>query len=151
LVKFEPFAKGKFTEIIGEIYQTKEPWEVLRRIEDRTPRHGLDVQSYRDLQNWYKRLEDVTFTTQSTETAELKVLLLNKFIFAQTLEDYSLVPFRFLQDTYQEAQRRWSAKGRGRVLKEFLEQVDEWFYDYYDTELFKTSVLAVVDSSESME
>ena len=149
LVKFEPFATGKFAEIAQEIYQTGEPWEVLRRIEDRTPRQGLDVQFYRDLQNWYKRLEDVQFVTSPTETAELKVLLLNKFIFAQTLEDYSLIPFRFLQDTYQDASRRWNAKGRGRVLKEFLEAIDEWFYDYYDTELFKTSVLAAVDKSEA--
>lgn len=152
LVKFDYFHKGRFADMVEEIHQTGEPWEVLRRIEDSTPRHGLDVQFYRDLQNWYKRLEDVVFTVPPAETAELKVLLLNKFIFAQTLEDYSLIPFRFLQDTYNEANRRWKAKGRGRVLKNFLEEVDEWFYDYYDTSLFKTGVLdSVAQDATNLE
>ncbi|KOX90087.1 hypothetical protein BVI061214_01274 [Thermus aquaticus] len=68
-------------------------------------------------------------------------MLLNKFVFAQTLEDHALIPFRFLRDKYEEARRLWGPKGTAKVAEAFLRGVDEWFYAFYDTELFQDSFL----------
>lgn len=143
LVRFEPFARGEFADLYREIRQVADPWEALRRIEDRTPRHGLDRRFYEDLKRWYARLTEVRFREglSEQEKAEKRVLLLNKFVFAQTLEDHALIPFRFLRDKYEEARRLWGPKGTAKVAEAFLRGVDEWFYAFYDTELFQDSFL----------
>lgn len=143
LVDFRPFAQGGFADLYREMEEGQDPWEALRRLEDRLPRRDLDRRFYEDLRRWYARLAEVRFRegVSSEEAAEALVLLLNKFVFAQTLEDHALIPFRFLRDTYQEAHRRWSPKGPERVAAYFLEEVDRWFYAFYDTELFQTEIL----------
>lgn len=74
LVRFEPFARGEFADLYREIRQVADPWEALRRIEDRTPRHGLDRRFYEDLKRWYARLTEVRFREGLSEPEKGRIL-----------------------------------------------------------------------------
>jgi hypothetical protein len=69
-------------------------------------------------------------------SAESIILLINKLIFARTLEDFGLVPYRFTQAEYQRQTERWEAKGPHRVVPKFLDEFEDFFDEYYDTEIF---------------
>jgi len=42
----------------------------------------------------------------------------------------------------------WQRKGKFMVLKKFFDELDDWFYLYYDTELFKEKILDYVKKDE---
>jgi len=48
--------------------------------------------------------------TPTEQAAESIILLINKLIFARTIEDFGLVPYRFTQDEYARQTHRWEAK-----------------------------------------
>lgn len=71
---------------------------------------------------------------------EFILLLLNKLIFAKTLEDFGLVPYRFIQDEYALKKDRWEAKRAANVVRHFLVEFEECFDEYYDTEIFSQRI-----------
>ncbi len=145
---FKPFNEEPFVQFIEELRAVRNPWELARRKEDEIPKTDLDERFFKDLSNWYSMLDNVKWEGKPQEIEEFKILLLNKFIFIQTLEDYSLVPFKILQDTYEDKKRRWVAKGNATVLKEFFNEINGWFYRYYDTEIFRRSIFEFLERSE---
>lgn len=136
LLTFTPFLKEPFLKLIDDLKVNRDIWDVVRRKEDRTPRHDLDKHFFVDLKSWYGEFSRIRFN-ERVHGDEKIVQLLNKFVFVKTLEDFSLIPFNFLRDTYEEKQQKWNTKGRKRVFREFFSEIDKWCYDYYDTELFK--------------
>ncbi|WP_456394317.1 Eco57I restriction-modification methylase domain-containing protein [Thermococcus sp.] len=144
--EFKPFHKESFGRFIKELGEVGDLWELVRRKEDRTPRYDLDEMFFNDLKGWYKTLEKVRWKVENP--SEHVVHLINKFIFVKTLEDHSLIPFRFLYDAYVTAEHKWAPKGMKKMLTEFFSEVDGWFYTYYDTELFKKSVLDALEDDE---
>lgn len=72
--------------------------------------------------------------------AESIILLINKLIFARTIEDFGLVPYRFTQDEYIRQTQRWEAKGAHRIVPKFLDEFEDFFDEYYDTEIFSARV-----------
>lgn len=148
LITFVPFLKESFLELINDLKVNRDIWDVVRRKEDRTPRHDLDKRFFVDLKSWYGEFRHIRFN-EGVHGDERVVQLLNKFAFIKTLEDFSLIPFNFLRDTYEEKQRKWSTKGRGRVFREFFSEIDKWCYDYYDTELFKEDFFDHVVNDEA--
>ncbi|WP_456398007.1 Eco57I restriction-modification methylase domain-containing protein, partial [Palaeococcus sp. (in: euryarchaeotes)] len=143
---FKPFHREDFEQFIKELGEIGDLWELVRRKEDRTPRYDLDEMFFNDLKGWYKTLEKVKWKVENP--SEYVVHLINKFIFVKTLEDHSLILFRFLYDAYVSAEHKWAPKGMKKVLEEFFSEIDGWFYTYYDTELFKKSVLDVLEDDE---
>jgi hypothetical protein len=84
---------------------------------------------------------------QPERAGELVILLINKLIFAKTLEDYGLIPFRFLQDRYDSEKTDWEAKGPTAYVRTFLRRTEEWLDEHYDTELFEERIWEQLDKS----
>ncbi|NJF25850.1 Eco57I restriction-modification methylase domain-containing protein [Thermococcus sp. Bubb.Bath] len=146
VIDFEPFHRESFEEFIADLINIEDLWEVARRKEDKVPKQNLDKEFFEDLRGWHRALLKLKWKTENP--SEAIVHLINKFIFIRTLEDYGLIPFRFVRDAYEEAERKWSPKGPIKVLEVFFDDVDEWFYLYYDTELFQKSVFDYLEGDE---
>ncbi len=95
---------------------------------------GLVDRFYTALSHWIEALAE---TNEGVDHAGA-VALINKLIFARTLEDLGCVPFRHLATGLGDAERR---EKPARAAEKFLASVNEWFFDYYDTELFKSEPL----------
>ncbi|ASJ08124.1 hypothetical protein A3L11_02330 [Thermococcus siculi] len=146
VIEFEPFHRESFEEFIRDLISVEDLWEVARRKEDRVPKQNLDREFFEDLRGWHRALLKLRWKTENP--SEAIVHLINKFIFIRTLEDYGLIPFRFVRDAYEEAERKWSPKGPEKVLEVFFREIDDWFYLYYDTELFQKSILDYLEGDE---
>ncbi|SMB96704.1 Eco57I restriction-modification methylase [Thermanaeromonas toyohensis ToBE] len=145
IFEFKPFLKEPFVNLVKDLTKNPDLWDVVRRKEDITPKHDLDQRFFADLKKWYAEMEEVEFTSSKEEQI---VRILSKFIFVKTLEDYGLIPFNFLKDTFADKEKKWKAKGYAKVLSEFLQEVDKWCYEYYDTELFREDTFRYLVQTE---
>ena len=135
----KPFAKLSFADLLERTSITHSLLDVIRDEEDGEVRPDLDRSFFAQLQDWFHAFVPVRFKDE-TKHDELVIQLLNQLIFAKTMEDYSLVRYRQLQDDWENAKERWSAKGAARIVRQFLTDFSEFFEDYYDTELFERSI-----------
>lgn len=134
-VEHEPFACVSFPDLLERAVQASSLIEVIRRTEDEIEKPELDRVFFEDLQLWFNRFSSIKFVDD--RAAEWVILLINKLIFAKTLEDFGLVPYRFIQDEYENQKERWTAKGAFSILRAFFRNFEEFFDDHYDTELFE--------------
>jgi len=140
LIDYQPFYQNEFVTFLKDYLAYENLWDYIRRTEDRIPRKELDKAFFDDLKKWYARLQTITIHQENGFTKEeLIVLFLNKMVFIKTLEDYGLIPFKFLEDTYTDKRQRWYVKGEKMVFERFFDEIEQWFYQFYDTELFKTA------------
>lgn len=140
LIDYHPFYQHDFVPFLREYLVHENLWDYVRRTEDRIPRKDLDTAFFDDLKKWYAQLQTLTIHEDGGFTKEeLIVLFLNKMVFIKTLEDYGLIPFKILEDTYTDTRRRWYVKGEPIVFERFFDEIEKWFYLFYDTELFKTA------------
>jgi hypothetical protein len=142
----KPFLGLPFAELLERALQTRSLLDVLRRAEDEVEKPELDRVFFEDLEQWFARFRAVKFT-DADRAPELVILLINKIIFAKTLEDFGLVPFRFIQDEYENQKERWVAKGAPSTIRSFLANFEEFFDEHYDTELFATKLWPLLDKS----
>lgn len=141
LIHYAPFHQAEFAQFLRDALAFETLWDYLRRIEDRIPRHDLDVAFFADLKKWHGELRAVAWQPiHGLTTDELIVLFLNKMIFIKTLEDYGLIPFKFIEHIYKDRQAKWQTKGQQAVFLRFFRDVEEWCYLFYDTELFTVNV-----------
>jgi hypothetical protein len=131
----KPFATLPFADFLDQCREARSLTDALRRLEDRTDKPNLEIQFFGDLKNWFGEFEKVHWQP-AERSAEFIILLLNKLIFAKTLEDFGLVPYRFIQDEYELRKDRWEAKGAAKVVRHFLSEFEDFFDEYYDTEIF---------------
>ena len=134
-VEHDPFACVSFPDLLERAVQSASLLEVIRRTEDEIEKPELDRVFFEDLQQWFNRFSSIKFL--DGRAAEWVILLINKLIFAKTLEDYGLVPYRFIQDEFENQKERWTAKGPFSILRAFFRNFEEFFDDHYDTELFE--------------
>jgi len=118
----------------------------LRRVEDTAEKPELEKQFFEDLKIWFNEFDTVKWTPPE-QAAESIILLINKLIFARTIEDFGLVPYRFTQDEYVRQTRRWEAKGPHRIVPKFLDEFEDFFDEYYDTEIFSARVWDRLDKT----
>ncbi len=140
----KPFAKLSFADLLERTLAKQSLLDVIRDEEDGEVRPDLDRSFFEQLQDWFRAFEPVRFKDQSKHD-ELVIQLLNQLIFAKTMEDHSLVRYRQLQDDWERAKKKWSAKGSHRIVWQFLKDFEEFFEDYYDTELFERSIWEELD------
>lgn len=138
------FAELPFADLLERVGDQLDLLDVLRQAEDAQEKPDLDRQFFEDLKEWFAAFQNVTWK-KPEDAAELVILLLNKLIFAKTLEDHGLVPYRFLQDEYDQQEDRWETKGPHRVVQAFLEALEPFFDEYYDTELFERRIWDEID------
>ena len=144
-VEHAPFDCISFPDLLDRALQMQSLLEVIRRVEDEVEKPELDRVFFEDLKEWYNRFSKLKFS--DGRDAEWIILLINKLIFAKTLEDFGLVPYRFIQDEYESQKERWQAKGAFSILRAFFRNFEEFFDDHYDTELFETRFWEQLDKS----
>jgi len=138
IIDFEPFASLGFVELLHSFIRYQNLWDTLRRIEDQNIKVDLDKSFFEDLKNWYNEFKSIRFIENDKFTnEELIVLLLNKIIFIKTLDDFGLIQFNQIVDEYLNKKEKWGAKGSEKILTRFFAELEEYFDDFYDTELFK--------------
>jgi hypothetical protein len=144
--QLRPFAKLSFADLLERALETRSLLDVLRAAEDGEARPDLDRSFFEQLQDWFEAFRQIQFTNPD-EHDELVIQFLNQLIFAKTMEDHSLVRHRQLQDDWEKARERWQAKGPPRIVRQFLTDFEEFFEDYYDTELFDRSIWESLDKA----
>jgi hypothetical protein len=135
----KPFAELPFIEFLKSCRETHSVLDTLRRAEDTAEKPELEQQFFEDLKIWFNEFDKVKWA-QPELAAESIILLINKLIFARTIEDFGLVPYRFTQDEYVRQTQRWEAKGAHRIVPKFLDEFEDFFDEYYDTEIFSARV-----------
>ena len=135
----QPFAQMPFADFLSRCRETRSVLDTLRRVEDTAEKPELERQFFDDLKIWFDEFDKVKWT-QPELAAESIILLINKLIFARTIEDFGLVPYRFTQDEYIRQTKHWEAKGAHRIVPKFLANFEEFFDDYYDTEIFSARI-----------
>jgi hypothetical protein len=118
--------------------------DYLERKEFESVRYELDKKFLESLKTWVNKLSEVEFTVDERRKLELIIGMINKFIFIQTLDDYGVVEFNWIRKCWERNERMWQKKGKLMVLKRFFNEIDEWFYTYYDTELFREKILEYI-------
>ena len=136
----KPFYQTNIFLLFEEL-KVQDLWDYLLRKESEAVKFELDKQFFESLKTWVKKLSEVEFTIDDKRKMELIIGLINKFIFIQTLNDYGVIDNGWIQNTWFENERKWAPKGKLKVLEKFFKDIDEFFYTYYDTELFKWNIL----------
>jgi hypothetical protein len=122
--------------------------DYLERKEFESIRYDLDKWFLESLKTWVKKLSEVEFTVDDKRKLELIIGLINKFIFVQTLDDYGVIEFNWIKKRWSYHEQMWQRKGKLMVLEKFFDELDDWFYLYYDTELFKEKILPYIKKDE---
>ena len=143
----QPFHKMTFAELIASGSEIGTLHDVLRKAEDNQTRPDLDRSFFEHLKEWFAAFQTVRFKNEA-EHDELVILLINKIIFAKTMEDHSLVKYRQLQDDWERVRERWAAKGPRKIVQHFLHDFEDFFNDYYDTELFERPVWEDLEATD---
>jgi hypothetical protein len=135
----KPFAELPFHDFFARCREAGSMLDTIRRIEDTAEKPELEQQFFDDLKIWFNEFDKVKWTPPE-QAAESIILLINKLIFARTIEDYGLVQYRFTQDEYMRFIKLWEPKGAHRVVPKFLEFFEDFFNEYYDTEIFSQRI-----------
>ena len=140
----KPFAELPFADFFARCRETGSMLDTMRRLEDTAEKPELEQQFFEDLKIWFNEFDKVKWTPPE-QAAESIILLINKLIFARTIEDYGLVQYRFTQDEYARFTKLWEPKGAHRVVPKFLEFFEDFFDEYYDTEIFSQRIWERLD------
>jgi hypothetical protein len=133
------FATMPFADFLTRCRETRSVLDVVRRLEDTAEKPELEQQFFEDLKIWFNEFDKIKWTPPDL-AAESIILLINKLIFARTVEDFGLVPYHYTQDEYTRQTKNWEAKGAHRIVPKFLTEFEDFFDEYYDTEIFSARV-----------
>ena len=142
--KEEPFFYTQFKQFLKDFQVIGNISDYIEREEFEYHKEGLDERFFNSLRYWIDVFESIKFDTDDKRKKELIVNLINKFIFVQTLDDYGIVDFQWISKTWKHYEDRWRIKGKFKVIESFLREIEDFFFEYYDTELFKERILDYV-------
>ncbi|WP_297062578.1 Eco57I restriction-modification methylase domain-containing protein, partial [Thermococcus sp.] len=153
---FAPFHYATFSDLVDDLKKYGSLYELLERKEHGIKKGELDEHFFDSLREWIKILDGVEFNASEREKMHLILHLINKFIFIQTLDDYGVIEFNWLykkwasfHDRIQLAEKHKNkpevaGKYYRAFIWKFLEEINDFFYPLYDTELFSDSLLEKV-------
>lgn len=144
----KPFCEIGFFDFIKEYDVIGNLRDYLERKEFESIRYELDKRFLQSLKTWVDKLSEIRFTVDDRRKLELIIGLINKFMFIQTLDDYGVIEFNWIRKRWDHHERMWQRKGKLKVLEKFFDELDEWFYLYYDTELFREKFLQYIERSD---
>ncbi|MEM3398965.1 MAG: N-6 DNA methylase [Nitrososphaeria archaeon] len=144
----KPFCTIGFFDFIREYDVIGNLRDYLERKEFESIRYELDRQFLQSLKTWVDKLSEIEFLIDDKRKLELVIGLINKFIFIQTLDDYGVVEFNWIRKRWNYQEQMWKRKGKLMVLEKFFDEVDNWFYQYYDTELFREKILQYIKKDD---
>lgn len=131
------FAKVDLFDLIKDFEQIGDFWQYLDRQEELSVKEPLDKRFFNSLKTWVEELKEVKFTVDEKRKTELIIKLINKLIFIQTLDNFWVIKGKYLEEKWINIEREWQAKNKLRILRKFLSEINEYFYELYDTELFR--------------
>lgn len=131
------FAKTFLVELFKDFEQIGDFWQYLDRKEELSVKEPLDKMFFNSLKNWVEKLRHVMVNVDEEKKMKLIIELINTFIFVQTLDCFWVIPNHYIESTWVSIEREWQAKNNLRILREFLDEIDEYFYYFYDAELFR--------------
>ncbi|MEM2914668.1 MAG: N-6 DNA methylase, partial [Candidatus Bathyarchaeia archaeon] len=137
----KPFLTVAFFDFVKEYDVIGNLRDYLERKEFESIRYELDKRFLESLRTWVEKLSEVEFIVDERRKLELIIGLINKFIFIQTLDDYGVIEFNWIRKRWNHHEQMWQRKGKLLVLERFFNELDDWFYQYYDTELFREKIL----------
>ncbi len=143
--RLKPFYHSKFDEFLEEFPKIGDLWEFLERKESEIDKGDLDDRFLKSLDTWANLLLRVEF--ESDDSKRIVIHLINKLIFIQTLEDYGVINIHWLRKKW-DSLREYLPKGEKHFVKRFLRWVDDFFYLYYDTELFQDGLIEKVKDTD---
>ncbi|MFO8018647.1 MAG: Eco57I restriction-modification methylase domain-containing protein [Promethearchaeia archaeon] len=131
-----------FEDFFEEFKGANNIYNDLERFERRKDKGKLDELFFKSLKFWVNQLNSVEFKKDISEKEKIEIIinLINKFVFIQTLDDYSVVKFQWIHKYWQNMVEDYQISKK-TVIEEFFKKVNKWFFLYYNTELFKTSLL----------
>ena len=145
------FAKVNLFELLKDFEQVDDFWQYLDRQEELSIKEPLDKRFFSSLKTWVNELKKVNFVVDEKKKTELIIKLINKFIFIQTLDNFWVIDKNYIIENWATIERKWHTKGKFNVIRKFIEEINEFFYDYYDTELFRDeeTILDYIEKDES--
>jgi len=135
--KNTPFTQVNLFELLKDFSQVEDFWHYLDVQEDLSIKEPLDNKFFVSLKNWVSELSSVKFTVEDNKKTELIINIINKFIFIQSLDSFWVISKHYIKEEWKSIERKWTAKNKQRILRKYLEDINEYFYELYDTELFK--------------
>ncbi|MHA1717719.1 MAG: DNA methyltransferase, partial [Promethearchaeota archaeon] len=143
------FAKINVFELIKDFAGIGDFWQYLDRKEELVVKEPLDKKFFNSLKAWIEELRKVRFNVDEKKKTRLIIKLINKFIFIQTLDNFWIIYKNYLATAWSIAKKKWRPRGKLVLIEKFLEDLNEFFNEYYDTGLFgeKESILDYIETS----
>ncbi len=132
-----PFGYTHLFDLLENFKQVDDFWQLLDNQEDLALKEPLDHNFFKSLKSWVSELSRIKFTLEESEKTELIINLINKFIFIHSLDSFWVISKNYIVKEWSNIERKWTAKNKLRILRKFFEDINEYFYELYDTELFK--------------
>ena len=132
----KPFGYIHLFDLLKDFKQVDDFWQLLDNQEDLALKEPLDYSFFKSLKSWVSELGRVRFNIEESKKTELIINLINKFIFIHSLDSFWVISKNYIIKEWSNIERKWTAKNKLRILKKFLEDINEYFYELY-TELFK--------------
>ncbi|KKK70302.1 hypothetical protein LCGC14_2925360, partial [marine sediment metagenome] len=132
-----PIIKLSFNEFLKDYKKIESLPKYIDRIEQFLPSLPLNDFFLEDLIFWVRKISSLNFVSSITDEEKLKfsVDLINKFIFIQTLDLYWVIERDKISKIWKGLAAYKSRKEEFITL--FLNDILRFFWDFYDTELFK--------------
>jgi type I restriction-modification system DNA methylase subunit len=104
--------------------------KTCRELERNYPLRDLDKYFFRDLKEYVKEFE------QLLGDQEYAVKIINSLVFLRTLEETNVVDYKRLEERLSIWERDYGKETK-KVFEKLLDDVKSFYYDYFDTDLFK--------------
>ena len=131
------FGHIKLFDLLKDFSQVEDFWQYIDKQEDLFVKKPLDTKFFLSLKEWVSELSKIELEVEENKKTELIINLINKFIFIQSLDKFWVIDKNYIAEEWSRIERRWAAKNKSRILQKFLNEIDEYFYELYDTELFR--------------
>jgi Methylase of polypeptide chain release factors len=104
--------------------------KTCRELERNYPLRDLDRYFFRDLKEYVREFE------QLLGDQEYAVKIINSLVFLRTLEETNVVDYKRLEERLSIWERDYGKETK-KVFEKLLDDVKSFYYDYFDTDLFK--------------
>lgn len=148
---FKYFAKVNLFELIKEYERVGDFLNYIDMQEELAHKEPLDKKFFNSLKTWVEELQKIKFNVNEKIKTKFIIELINKFIFIQTLDNFRVIDKNHILESWSALNRKWRSKGELIVIEKFLKDIDEFFYEYYDTELFRLeeNILDYIDKTSA--
>ena len=103
----------------------------------------LECKFQENLKNWVEELKKIEFSINERKKIELILNLIIKFIFIQSLDNFSVIKKNFIYNQWAEIEQNWKKKEKLEFLKNYLGDIDEFLGILFDTDFFTDSNLII--------